>query len=119
MEEFQIQAMETSPHPLDQWFWYVDDSELKCKKDQSDEILTHLNNIKPDIIEFTKEDQVADVLPMLDLKQKNKQENEASRVHGSLQENTYQHQHKKKIESSSLCEESHHKRICRQGTGIV
>ena len=58
------------PHPLDQWFWYVDDSELKCKKDQSDEILTHLNNIKPDIIEFTKEDQVADVLPMLDLKQK-------------------------------------------------
>ena len=45
MEEFQIRAMEASPHPLDQWFWYVDDSELKYKKDESDEILTHLNDI--------------------------------------------------------------------------
>ena len=70
MEEFQIRAMETSPHPLDQWFWYFDDSELKCKNDQSDAILTHLNNIKPDIIKLTKGDQAADVLPMLDLKQK-------------------------------------------------
>ena len=48
----------------------VDDSEMKCEKDQSDEILRHLNGIKPDIIVFTKEDQEDDILPVLDLKQK-------------------------------------------------
>ena len=58
------------PLPLDQWYWYVDDSEMKCEKDQSDEILRHLNGIKPDIIVFTKKDQEDDVLPVLDLKQK-------------------------------------------------
>jgi hypothetical protein len=26
MEEFQIRAMQTFPYPLDQWYWYVDDS---------------------------------------------------------------------------------------------
>jgi hypothetical protein len=24
MEEFQIRAMQTSPYPLDQWYWYVE-----------------------------------------------------------------------------------------------
>ena len=70
MEEFQLRAMETSPYPLDQWYWYVDDSELKCKEGQSEEILEHLNNIKPGVIVFTKEDQEDDVLPVLDLKQR-------------------------------------------------
>ena len=27
MEEFQIQAMKTSPYQLNQCYWYVDDSE--------------------------------------------------------------------------------------------
>ena len=70
MEEFQLRAMETSPYPLHEWYWYVDDSELKCKDEQSDDILEHLNSIKPGVIVFTKEDQVGDVLPVLDLKQK-------------------------------------------------
>ena len=70
MEEFQIRAMQTSPYPLDQWYWYVDDNEMKCKEDQSEEILEHLNSIKPDVIVFTKENQVEDTLPVLDLKQK-------------------------------------------------
>ena len=43
---------------------------MKCQKDQPDEILKHLNSIKPDVIVFTKENQEADVLPLLDLKQK-------------------------------------------------
>jgi hypothetical protein len=55
---------------LDQWYWYVDDSEMKCKEDQSEEILEHLNSIKPDVIVFTKENQVEDTLPILDLEQK-------------------------------------------------
>ncbi len=46
MEEFQIRVMETSPYPLSQWYWYVDDSEMKCQTDQPDEILKHLNSIK-------------------------------------------------------------------------
>ena len=65
MEEFQLRAMETSPYPLNQWYWYVDDSELKCKEGQSEEILEHLNNIN-----ITKEDQEDDVLHVLDLKQR-------------------------------------------------
>ena len=70
LEEFQLRAMETSPYPLDHGFCYVDDSELKCKEGQSEEILEHLNNIKPGVIVFTKEDQEDDVLPVLDLKQR-------------------------------------------------
>ncbi len=70
MEEFELRAMESSPYPLDQWYWYVDDSELKCKEEESEEILEHLNNIKPGVIVFTKEDQKDDVLPVLDLKQR-------------------------------------------------
>ena len=35
-EDFQIRTMNTSPYPLDQWYWYVDDSELKCKKGDSE-----------------------------------------------------------------------------------
>ena len=69
-EEFQLRAIETSPYPLDQWYWYVDDSELKCKEEESEEILEHLNNTKPGVIVFTKEDQKDDVLPVLDLKQR-------------------------------------------------
>ena len=68
-EDFQLRAMETSPYPLNEWFWYVDDSETKCKEGEAQEILDHLNTIEPGVIVFTKEDQVGDVLPVLDLKQ--------------------------------------------------
>ena len=70
MEEFQLRAMKTSPCTLNEWYWYVDDSELKCKEEQSEVVLKHLNSIKPGVIVFTKEDQENDVLPVLDLKQK-------------------------------------------------
>ena len=52
-----------------EWFWYVDDSETKCKEGEAQEILDHLNIIEPGVIVFTKEDQEGDVLPVLDLKQ--------------------------------------------------
>ena len=38
MEEFQLRAMETSLYPLDERYWYVDDSEVKCKDEQSEGI---------------------------------------------------------------------------------
>ncbi|PFX29623.1 hypothetical protein AWC38_SpisGene5605 [Stylophora pistillata] len=69
MNDFQLRAMETSSYPLDEWFWYVDDSETKCKEGEAQEILDHLNNIEPGVIIFTKEDQEGDVLPVPDLKQ--------------------------------------------------
>ena len=69
MEEFQIKAVKESPYPLLQWFWYVDDSETKCKTDESEQILEYLNKIEPNVIVFTKEDEKDNILPVLDLKQ--------------------------------------------------
>ena len=90
MEEFQIRAMETSPYPPSQWYWYVDDSEMKCEEDQSEKILEHLNSIKPDVIIFTKEDQEA-----------------------------HQNQHQRKVKSSSRCQKRNYKRVCGQSTGTM
>ena len=70
MEDFRIRAMDTSPCPLDQWYWYVDDSELKCEKEDSEKILEHLNGLEKGVIQFTKEEQKDDTLPVLDLKQR-------------------------------------------------
>ena len=69
MEDFQLRAIGTSPFTLNEWFWYVDDSETKCKEGEAQEILGHLNTIEPGVIVFTKEDHEGDVLPVLDLKQ--------------------------------------------------
>ena len=56
MEEFQIQAIKTSTYPLEHWYWYVDDSELKCRTEGG-------------VIVFTKEEQHEGSLMVLDLKQ--------------------------------------------------
>ena len=70
MEDFQIRAISTSPYQLEQWFWYVDDSETKCKSDEAKLILDHLNSIEPGIIWFTMEELLNDEISVLDLKQK-------------------------------------------------
>ena len=57
MVEFQIQAIKTSPYPLEHWYWYVDGSELKCRTEDSERILEHLNAIEEGVIVFTKEEQ--------------------------------------------------------------
>ena len=69
MEKFQIQAIKTSPYPLEHWYWYVDDSELKCRTENSERIFEHLNAIEKGVIVFTKEEQHEGSLPVLDLKQ--------------------------------------------------
>ena len=70
MKEFKLRALKTSPHQLDEWYWYIDSSKLKCKDEQSERILVHLNSVKPGVIVFPKEDQENDILPVLNLKQK-------------------------------------------------
>ena len=52
---------------LNEWPWYVDDSVLKCKRNRSEEILQHLNNIEPEHIKFTKEEEDNGELAVLDL----------------------------------------------------
>ncbi len=119
MEEFQLRAIETSPYPLDQWYWYVDDSELKCKEEESEGILKHLNNIKPGVIVFTKEDKKDDVLPVLDLKQRvdRKTKQVECMVH-------YKKTHtninvKERSNHPPLYEERNHQGICRQSASIM
>ena len=67
MEDFQLRAHSSEYPELQQWPWYVDDSILKCRKDRIDEILVHLNNIEPDHIRFTKEEEVDGRIAVLDL----------------------------------------------------
>ena len=74
MEEFLLKAMQISLQTLNEWNWYVDDSEIKCIKEDAQQILDHLTNIEPGVTVFTKEDP-DDVLPVLDLETESKQEN--------------------------------------------
>ena len=69
MEEFQLECLKLPYSCLRQWFWYVDDSELKCKQSEAMAILNEINSIKKDIIVFTIEEQQDDTLSVLDLKQ--------------------------------------------------
>ena len=43
---------------------------MKCKKEDSERILEHLNGMEKGVIQFTKEKQKDDILPVLDLKQR-------------------------------------------------
>ena len=47
MEEIEVTAIATAPHPPKRWFRYVDDSHMCLKKDQVDEFHQHLNSITP------------------------------------------------------------------------
>ena len=69
MEEFQMIALKTLPTNISSWPWYVDDSETKCKNEDTEKILQHLNTIEPNVIIFTKEESENDSIAVLDLKQ--------------------------------------------------
>ena len=57
MEDFQMRAKSEDYPELQDWPWYVDDSVLKCKRNKANEILNHINNIEPESIKFTKEEE--------------------------------------------------------------
>ena len=69
MEEFILNVQQSCPYPLQEWYWYVDDSEVVCKAKNTKKILEYLNNEKPGIIQFTVEEQEGEKLSVLDLQQ--------------------------------------------------
>ena len=70
MEDYQIRAISTSPYQLKQCFWYIEDSESKCKNNEAKPILYHLNSIEPGIIWFIIEKLENYEIAVLDVKQK-------------------------------------------------
>ncbi len=109
---FDLLQVSRSTLCVRKWYWYVDDREMKCQKDQPDEILKHLNSIKPDVIVFTKKRSRGRCFTSIGSKAKGRQKDEADQVHGLLQENTHQHHHQRRVKSSSLCEKRYYKGVC-------
>ena len=62
-----MRAKSTEYPELEQWPWYVDDSVLKCQRNRAEEILQYINNIEPEAIKFTKEEEEDGKLAVLDL----------------------------------------------------
>ena len=64
MEEFEVQALSSFPHPS-LWLRFVDDTFVINKAEHSQELLQHINNQDP-YIQFTVEPTQQDSLPFLD-----------------------------------------------------
>ena len=67
MEDFQMRAKTDRLPELKTWPWYVDDSVLKCKRNKAQMILDHLNEVEPEHIKFTMEEEEDNKLAVLDL----------------------------------------------------
>ena len=65
MEEFEVQALSSFPHPPSLWLRFVDDTFVINKAEHSQELLQHINNQDPHI-QFTVEPTQQDSLPFLD-----------------------------------------------------
>ncbi|XP_077986089.1 uncharacterized protein LOC144440576 [Glandiceps talaboti] len=65
MEQLELRAIETAPHPPLWWYRYVDDTHTKLKKCHSQEFTDHLNSLDPDI-KFTTEEEQDRSLAFLD-----------------------------------------------------
>ena len=65
MEEFEVQALSSFPHPPSLWLRFVDDTFVINQAEHSQELLQHINNQDPHI-QFTVEPTQQDSLPFLD-----------------------------------------------------
>ena len=66
MEEFEVKALCSAPHPPHLWLRYVDDTSVINKAEHSDQILQHINNQNTHI-QFTGEEPTQEeTLPFLD-----------------------------------------------------
>ena len=67
MEDFEVQAIMTSPSPPVLWKRFVDDTFTIIHEQDKDSFLDHLNNIHPSI-KFTREETRSDgAIPFLDI----------------------------------------------------
>ena len=66
MEDFEIKALETAPHPPSLWKRFVDDTFVVIEAQQKEEFFQHINSIDENI-KFTAENTRADgAMPFLD-----------------------------------------------------
>ena len=65
MEEFEVQALSSFPHPPSLWLRFVDNTFVINKAEHSQELLQHINNQDPHI-QFTVEPTQQDSFPFLD-----------------------------------------------------
>ena len=65
MEEFEVQALSSFPHPPSLWLRFVDDTFVINKAKHSQDLLQHINSQDPHI-QFTVEPTQQDSLPFLD-----------------------------------------------------
>ena len=68
MEEFEVKALSTAPHPPCLWLRFVDDTLVIHKAEHSTQLLYHINSQDPNI-QFTVEEPGTDCpIPFLDTK---------------------------------------------------
>ena len=65
MEEFDVNALSSYPHPISLWLRFVDDTFVINKAEHSQALLQHINNQDPHI-QFTVEPRQHSSLPFLD-----------------------------------------------------
>ena len=65
MEEFEVKALQSFPHPPSLWLRFVDDTFVINKAEHSQDLLQHINNQDPHI-KFTVEPTQQGSLPFLD-----------------------------------------------------
>ena len=65
MEEFEVQALQSSPNPPSMWLRFVDDTFVINRTEHSQQLLQHINNQDPHI-QFTVEPTQQGALPFLD-----------------------------------------------------
>ena len=65
MEEFEVKALNSFPHPPSLWLRFVDDTFVINKAEHSQDLLQHINNQDPHI-QFTVEPTQQNSLPFLD-----------------------------------------------------
>ena len=66
MEEFEVRALSTFPHPPNLWLRFVDDTYVINKAEHSHQILQHINKQDPHIQSTVEEPSQQGTLPFLE-----------------------------------------------------
>ena len=66
MEEFEVKALSSCPHPPSLWLQFVDDTFVTTKAEHSKSLLQHINNQDPHIQFTVEETSQQGTIPFLD-----------------------------------------------------